>query len=114
MVEKVYAEENMEAGERYEKARIMAGLSFHRADELLGFEPGVLLALEEGSTTAEMFHLDKMAHLYEVRYDWLIGYTDIGHVSKELMAQIREKCSPKDAKKLFEILSMLPLKSDGQ
>lgn len=63
-------------GQRLRKAREMAGLSQLEAAKKLGISNGTLSGYERDYRDPDTRMLEKIANLYEVSTDWLLGLTD--------------------------------------
>ncbi|RKD22586.1 hypothetical protein BEP19_10010 [Ammoniphilus oxalaticus] len=63
-------------GKRLKKARESKGLTQLSAAKKLGISNGTLSGYERNYRDPDTAILDKMAELYEVNVDWLLGRTD--------------------------------------
>lgn len=92
--------------ERLQQAREQAGLSLGQACKLVGISRSTLWRAENDSDAMpEVDTLIQLAKTYGVSLDWLAGTS--GELPRDLVMEIRLKCSSEDAKQLIALYESL-------
>jgi len=94
-------------GKRLKEARLRKRYSQIEAAKLLGISNGTLSGYERNYRDPDTDILKKMAELYEVSIDYLLGKTDDPNPVKEKLPPLNAKDERDIAKDLEEILNSL-------
>ena len=98
-------------GSRLRLARDMAGLSQAQVAKMLSLHRPSVSEIEAGRRTVSAEELSKLAEIYDVKLNWLMGL-DTGENDKEnkkikLAARQLAKLKPKDYERVIHLLSIL-------
>ena len=90
----------LSCNERYEAARVLAGLSLGQAKKITGILD--LDAVERGDREPPPLEVLRMANTYGVKIDWLLGkMADLGNIDQRVMTKIRNMPREEREKLLF-------------
>ncbi|TCZ76149.1 XRE family transcriptional regulator [Paenibacillus albiflavus] len=107
-------------GKRLKQARDAKKMTQIDAAKKLGISNGTLSGYERNYRDPDTLTLEKMAALYEVKVDWLLGrdsnsnsidtlYSDISDIDKEIMRVFRE-LAPEDQEYVVDLMKRIQRK----